>query len=158
MMGRIPTVLLAICCMGISTQPAAAQEEDVRAAMVEGLAAWSAADFQKLGTFFDAQARGYMPGGSTLLVGFNPQALEGAVSAGMSFDIEPQDIDIRMVGETVAVAVAKVEGVITLPGGVIQEGPWQYSETRVLEGGTWKVVQYHFSSVPVGPGGGLLRP
>jgi hypothetical protein len=28
-----------------------------------------------------------------------------------------------------------------------------YSETRVLEGGTWKVVQYHFSSVPVEDGG-----
>jgi hypothetical protein len=53
----------------------------------------------------------------------------------------------------VAVAVAKIEGVITLPGGEIQEGPWQYSETRVLEGGTWKVVQYHFSSVPSGDGG-----
>jgi hypothetical protein len=51
------------------------------------------------------------------------------------------------------VAVAKIEGVITLPGSVIQEGPWQYSETRVLEGGTRKVVQYHFSSVPSGDGG-----
>jgi hypothetical protein len=145
----IAIILLVFCCVGIPTQPAGAQEDEVRAAMVESLAAWSAADFQKLGTFFDDQARGYMPGGSTLLVGFNPAALEGAVSAGMAFDIEPQEIDIR----TVAVAVARVEGVITLPGGVIQEGPWQYSETRVLEDGTWRVVQYHFSSVPSGDGG-----
>ncbi len=155
MRGRITTILLAICCVGISIQPTAAQEEDVRAAMVESLAAWSAADFQRLGTFFAEQARGYMPGGSILLTGFNPAALEAAVSAGMSFDIEPQDIDIRMVGETVAVAVANVEGVITLPGGVVQEGPWHYSETRVMEGGTWKVVQYHFSLLPAGPGRGL---
>ena len=152
---RITTMLLAIFCLGLSIQPTAAQEEDVRAAMVESLAAWSAADFQKLGTFFSEQARGYMPGGSTLLIGFNPTTLEAAVSAGMSFDIEPQDMDIRMVGEAVAVAVATIEGVITLPGGVVQEGPWHYSETRVLEGGTWKVVQYHFSLLPTGPGRGL---
>lgn len=155
MRGRITAMLLAICCIGASFQPTAAQEEDIRAAMVESLAAWSAADFQKLGTFFTEQARGYMPGGSTLLIGFNPAALDAAVSAGMSFDIEPQDMDIRIVGETVAVAVATIEGVITLPGGVVQEGPWHYSETRVLEGGTWKVVQYHFSLLPAGPGRGL---
>lgn len=150
---RITTILLAYCCVGISIQPADAQEDDVRAAMVESLAAWSAADFQRLGTFFAEQARGYMPGGSMLLTGYNPGALQGAVAAGMSFDIQPKDIDIQMVGETVAVAVANVEGVITLPGGVVQEGPWHYSETRVLEGGAWKVVQYHFSLVPAGPGG-----
>jgi hypothetical protein len=155
MRGRITTLLLAVSCMGLSVRPAASQEADVRAAMVESLAAWSAGDFQKLGTFFADQARGYMPGGSTLLIGFNPAALEGAVSAGMSFDIEPEGIDIRVVSETVAVAVASVEGVVTLPGGVVQEGPWHYSETRVLESGTWKVVQYHFSHVPAGPGGGL---
>ena len=153
MRGRITTMLLAIFCGGISIQPAAAQEEDVRAAMVESLAAWSAADFQRLGNFFAERTRGYMPGGSMLLTGFNPAALDAAVSAGVSFDIEPQDIDILMVSETVAVAVATVEGVITLPGGAVQEGPWQYSETRVLEGGTWKVVQYHFSPLPAGPGG-----
>lgn len=155
MRGRITTILLAICCVGISIQPAAAQKEEVRAAMIESLAAWSAADFQKLGTFFAEEARGYMPGGSTLLIGFKPSALEAAVSAGMSFDIEPQEMDIQMVGETVAVAVASVVGVITLPGGVVQNGPWHYSETRVLEGGNWKIVQYHFSTAPAGPGRGL---
>lgn len=151
---RIIPILLAIGCMGTSVQPAAAQEADVRAAMVESLAAWSDGDFQRLGTFFAEQTRGYMPGGSMVLTGFNPEALAAAVSAGMSFDIEPQDMDIRMLGESVAVAVATIEGVITLPGGVVQEGPWHYSETRVLEGGTWKVAQYHFSPLPEGPGKG----
>lgn len=151
---RIATILLMVCCMATPVQPLAAQEADVRAAMVESLAAWSAADFQRLGTFFSEQARGYMLGGSMLLTGFNPAALEAAVTAGISFDIEPRDIDIWMVAETVAVAVAIVEGVITLPGGAVQEGPWHYSETRRLEGGIWKVVQYHFSLLPEGPGGG----
>jgi hypothetical protein len=127
-----------------------AQEEEVHAAMVESLAAWSAGDFQRLGGFFAEHARGYMLGGSTLITGFNPDALEAAVSAGFSFAIVPRDIDIMMVDATVAVAVATVEGTITLPGGEVQEGPWQYSETRVLEDGQWKVVQYHFSPLVAG--------
>jgi len=118
--------------------------------MVESLAAWSDGDFQRLGTFFAEQARGYMLGGTVLITGFNPEALEAAVAAGFSFAIEPRDIDIMMVGETVAVAVAMVEGTITLPGGELQEGPWQYSETRILEEGRWKVVQYHFSPMATG--------
>ena len=145
MRGPITIILLTICCMGASTQTGAAQEEEVRAAMVESLAAWSAGDFQRLGTLFAEQARGYMLGGSVLISGFNPEALEAAVSAGFSFAIEPREIDIMMVGETVAAAVAMIEGTITLPGGGVQEGPWQYSETRVLENGRWKVIQYHFS-------------
>jgi hypothetical protein len=150
MRGPITIILLTICCMGVLTQPGAAQEEEIHAAMVESLAAWSDGDFQRLGTYFAEQTRGYMLGGNVLITGFDPEALEAAVSAGFSFSIEPREIDIMMVGETVAVAVATVEGTITLPNGEVQEGPWQYSETRVLEDGRWKVVQYHFSPVTAG--------
>lgn len=150
MRGPITITLLIICCMGASTQTGSAQEEEVRAAMVESLAAWSAGDFQRLGTFFAEQTRGYMLGGSMLITGFNPEALQAAVSAGFSFSIEPHEIDILMVDERVAVAVASIEGTITLPGGDVQEGPWQYSETRILEEGRWKVVQYHFSPLVEG--------
>jgi len=150
MRGPITIFLLTILCIGASARPGAAQEEEIHAAMVESLAAWSDGDFQRLGTFFAEQARGYMLGGTVLITGFNPEALEAAVAAGFSFAIEPRDIDIMMVGETVAVAVAMVEGTITLPGGELQEGPWQYSETRILEEGRWKVVQYHFSPMATG--------
>jgi ketosteroid isomerase-like protein len=149
---RVPItiIILTFCILGVSIGPVAAQEEEVRAAMVESLAAWSAGDFQRLGTFFAEQTRGYMLGGTILVTGFNPQALEAAVSAGFSFDIEPREIDILMAGETVAVAVAMVEGTITLPGGELQQGPWQYSETRILQDGQWRVIQYHFSPVAAG--------
>ena len=150
MRGPITIILLTICCMGASTQMGSAQEEEVRTAMVESLAAWSAGDFQRLGTFFAEETRGYMLGGSMLITGFNPEALQAAVSAGFSFQIEPNEIDILMVGEAVAVAVAMIEGTVTLPGGEVQDGPWQYSETRVLEEGRWRVVQYHFSPLAEG--------
>ena len=150
MRGSITIIFLISCFLGLSIRPGSAQEEEVRAAMVESLSAWSEGDFQKLGTFFAGQTRGYMLGGTVLVTGFNPQALEAAISAGFSFEIEPREIDILMVGETVAVAVAMIEGTITLPGGGMQHGPWQYSETRVLEGGQWRVIQYHFSPVSTG--------
>ena len=145
-MKRLKTiVLVAICFTTVPLTSAVAQEDEVRNAIVESLAAWRAADFQKLGTFYDARVRGYMLDGGMLLTGYNAAALDAAVSTGFAFALEPQDIDILIVSPAVAVAVAIVEGSITLPGGATQEGSWRYSETRVKEGGVWKVLQYHFS-------------
>ena len=83
--------------------------------------------------------------GTFLITGFSAPMLEAAVASGVSFDVEPRDIDIVMIGDIAAASVAIIEGTITLPGGAVQEGPWRYSETRVKEDGIWKVVQYHFS-------------
>ncbi len=138
-------VLLAILCVMVPKTSAVAQEAEVRNAIVESLAAWRAADFQKLGTFYDARVRGYMLDGGMLLTGYNAAALEAAVSTGFAFSLEPRDIDIVIISPEVAASVAIVEGTITLPGGATQEGSWRYSETRVKEGGVWKVLQYHFS-------------
>lgn len=139
------TILLAICSLTVPMTSVNAQEGEVRAAIVQSLAAWKAGDFQALGNFYAARTRGFMLDGGMLLSGYNPAALEAAVSAGFSFALEPHDIDIMIVGAGVAVAVAIVEGSISLPGGEVQQGSWRYSETRLKEGGVWKVVQYHFS-------------
>lgn len=155
-MKRVMTVvLLVICCSTILTQSAAAQEADVRAAMEESLAAWRAGDFEKLGSFYATQTRGFMLDGGYLITGFSLEALQAAASMGVAFDVEPQEIDIMIAGEGVAVAVALLEGSVTLPGGTVQEGSWRYSETRVNEGGVWKVVQYHFSPLEMAPLGGI---
>ena len=79
--------------------------------------------------------------GQFLITGYNAEALQAAVDAGFSFSLEAKEIDIVMVGESVAVAVAYVEGTVTTPGAEPQAGEWRYSETRVKEGGFWKVVQ-----------------
>ncbi len=130
-------------------QPAFTQQDEVEAAMVESLAAWRAGDFATLGNYYAAETRGFMLDEGYLLTGYNAAALEAAVSAGFSFDLEPRDIDIVMVDGTMAVAVAYVEGSVTVPGGTSQEGTWRYSETRVKRDGYWKVVQYHFSKLVV---------
>jgi ketosteroid isomerase-like protein len=151
----VTTTMLVICCTIVSTRSAAAQENEVRAAMIESLAAWSASDFQKLGSFYATQTRGFMLDGGMLISGYNAAALEAAVAVGFGFNMEPHDIDILLVTETVAVSVAIVEGSITMPGGAPQEGTWRYSETRKKEDGVWKVVQYHFSPLTLAPLGDI---
>jgi uncharacterized protein (TIGR02246 family) len=123
-----------------------AQEEDVRAAMLETIAAWSDGDFDRFAQFYHEETRGFLFGGAILARGFNQVALEAAYEAGFRATMELQDIDVKVLGD-VAVAVAYAVGSLTLPGGEVREGSWRYSETRVLEGGTWKIVQYHFSEL-----------
>jgi hypothetical protein len=149
------TILLVVCWFALSMQAVAAQEAEVRAAMEEALAAWRDADFEKLGSNYATRTRGFMLDGGFLITGFSIEALEAAASMGVAFNVEPQEVDIMMAGEGVAVAVAILEGSVTLPGGTVQEGSWRYSETRVYEGGVWKVVQYHFSPLEMAPLGSI---
>ena len=72
------------------------------------------------------------------------QMVELALQAGFTVKFTPRDIDVKIIGST-AVAVGYLDGEITIPGGEAQSGTWRYSETRVMEDDTWKVVQYHFS-------------
>jgi hypothetical protein len=151
----IKTIVLVVCCSTILIQTVAAQEAEVRAAMEESLAAWREGDFEKLGGFYAMQTRGFMLDGGYLITGFSIEALQAAAEMGVAFDVEPQEIDIMIAGQGVAVAVAILEGSVTLPGGTVQEGSWRYSETRISESGVWKVVQYHFSPLEMAPLGGI---
>ena len=57
-----------------------------------------------------------------------------------------RDLNVRVYGNT-AVTGALLAGSVTLPGGAVASGTWRYSDTRVLEEGTWKIVQYHISQI-----------
>ena len=148
---EILTVLL--CSAFVLQTDLQAQEDAVRASMMETLAAWNAGDVTGFGAFFATDTRGFNLDGGILIRGFNAQALEAAISAGFGINVEPRDIDVKVYGNA-AVGVAYLDGSITLPGGAVREGTWRYSETRVNDGGTWKVVQYHISAMTVAiPGG-----
>lgn len=152
---KLMIISLMIGCLTVSMQSANAQEEEVRAAMEQTLAAWGAGDFETLGSYYDAHLRGFMLDGGFLITGFSVEALQAAKDAGFAFNVEPRDEDIRIVSDGVSIAVATLEGSITFPGGEPQEGSWRYSETRVKQDGTWKVVQYHFSPLTLAPLGGI---
>ncbi len=132
----------------IYTQAAEAQEAEVEAAMLATLNAWNEGSVEAFGSFFALDTRGFNLDGGLLIRGFNGPALQAALAAGFGINVQPRDIDVKVYGNA-AVAVAYLDGSITLPGGTVREGTWRYSETRVKQDGTWKVVQYHISQMTV---------
>lgn len=129
---------------------AAAQEAEVRAAMNETLASWAAGDFTAFATFYDPGARGFLLDGGMLVEGIDPAALRMGYEAGIRADFTVRELDVRMV-DGVALSAAYLDGSITLPGGAERRGSWRYTDARVKEGDTWKVVQYHFSDLTARP-------
>lgn len=123
---------------------AAAQEADVRRAIRETLGAWSSGDFDRFASYYHPQARGFFLDGGVLLEGVDAEALKAGYEAGVRASFTLADLDVRLFGD-VAVSEAYLEGALTLPGGAVRPGTWRYSETRIREGSTWKVVQFHFS-------------
>ena len=74
------------------------------------------------------------------------KAFQASVAAGFKRNYQPRNIEVRVYGNT-AVSGALFQGSVTLPGGAVASGTWRYSETRVLDDGTWKVIQYHVSQL-----------
>ena len=120
-------------------------ESQVRAAVVATLDAWTTGDFESLASHYHPDARGFFLEGAPLARGFNPTALQMAWDAGMRAEVSVRDLDVQVHGDAAA-SVAYVDGTLSLPGDQPPiTGTWRYSETRIVSGGAWKVVQYHFS-------------
>ncbi len=149
---RAHTVILVLSLvLSWQAQPAASQEAEVRQAVTETLEAWRSGDFGRFATFYHAETRGFFLDGGALLEGFNVAALEAAYNTGFRAELDLGEVSVRVRGD-VATTTALLEGALTMPGGSTVEGTWRYTDTRVLEEGTWKVLQYHFSEMeaPVG--------
>ena len=130
----------------LTTGSSHAQETDVQAAISETLAALVTNEFTTFANFFHDDARGFFVDGSTMIEGFSVMAFRAAYLAGLRTNIVMSDLKVRVYGNT-AVSGAVLAGSVTLPGGAVREGTWRYSDTRVLEQGTWKIVQYHISQL-----------
>ena len=151
-MRALTTAFGITLCAALAVPPASAQEAEVRAAITESLSAWTSGDVEGFGRFFTADARGFNLDGGVLIQGYNAVALRAALAAGFAFTVRPSNIDVKVYGDA-AVASAYLVGSITLPGGATQEGTWRYTETRVRQDGTWKIVQYHVSPYTAQTGG-----
>ena len=140
-------VIFVFCVMSsLATGPARAQETGVRAAVSETLAALVTNEFTTFANFFHEDARGFFVDGSTMIEGFSVMAFRAAYLAGLRTNVVMSDLNVRVYGNT-AVSGALLGGSVTLPGGAVTEGTWRYSDTRVLEDGRWKIVQYHISQL-----------
>ena len=140
-------VIFFFCLMcSRATGPARAQETDVEAAVSETLAALVTNEFTAFANFFHDDVRGFFVDGSAMIEGFSALAFRTAYLAGLRTNVVMRDLNVRVYGNT-AVSGALVTGSVTLPGGAVREGTWRYSDTRVLEEGTWKIIQYHISQL-----------
>ena len=141
-------VIFVFCLMSLlASRSVSAQEADVRAAVTETLAAIVARDVPTFANFYHEDTRGFFVDRSTMIEGFSSLAVRAALLTGLRLDVTMSDLNVKVYGNA-AVSGALFRGSVTLPGGAVATGAWRYSETRVLEDGTWKVVQYHVSQVP----------
>lgn len=144
---RFRCVIIAVCVMSLpATGSAGAQEIAVRAAISEMLAALNGDDPATFSNFLHDDARGFFVDGSTMIEGVSVMALRAAYFTGLDTNLAMSDLNV-MVYRDAAVAGALFQGSVTMPGGATISGTWRYSETRVLDDGTWKVVQYHVSQL-----------
>ena len=138
-------IIFVFCLMSsLASGSAATQEADVRAAVTETLAALIARDVPTFANFYHDDTRGFFVDRSTMIEGFSVIAVRIAFATGLRVNVVMSDLNVRVYGN-VAVSGALFRGSVTLPLGAVASGAWRYSETRVLDDGTWKVVQYHVS-------------
>ncbi len=138
-------VIFVLCLMTLlAFGTAAAQEAEVRAAVSATLAALVARDVPAFANFYHNDTRGFFVDRTSMIEGFSSLAVRAAFATGLRVNVVMNDLDVRVYGNT-AVSRAIFQGSVTLPLGAVASGTWRYSETRVLDEGTWKVVQYHVS-------------
>ena len=138
-------VIFVFCSMGfLASGSAGAQEAEVRAAVSETFAALVERDVTKFASFYHDDTRGFFVDRTTMIQGFITIAVRLAFATGLRVNVVMSDLDVKVYGNT-AVSGALFQGSVTLPGGAVASGSWRYSDTRVLEDGTWKIVQYHIS-------------
>ncbi len=141
-------IILVFCLMSsLASGSARAQEADVRAAVEATLAALIARDVPAYANFYHEDTRGFFVDRSNMIEGFSSLAVRAAFITGLRLDVVMSDLNVKVYGDA-AVVGALFRGSVTLPGGAVATGTWRYSETRVLDDGTWKVVQYHLSQAP----------
>jgi len=144
---RSRCIILAFCSITLLANAAVqAQEAEVRADISETLSALVNRDATTFVGFFHDDVRGFFVDGSAMVEGLYLLAVRAAYVTGLRTNLVMSNLNVRVYGNT-AVSGALLGGSVTLPGGAVRTGTWRYSDTRVLEEGTWKIVQYHISRI-----------
>jgi uncharacterized protein (TIGR02246 family) len=141
----LPIVVFSSLCA--LANPGGAQEAEVREALLRTVATWNSGAHEEFRSYFMPNAHGFYLDGAMLYEGLNPIEVDRAMyAAGFKPTVVARQITIRVYGNT-AVAAAYLSGTIALPGGQQLQGPWRYTETRIRDGGRWKIAQWHFSKL-----------
>ena len=117
----------------------------MRQALDATLAAWNAGDVDGFVRYFADDSWGFYLDGALLADGASLQQMAELYEAGLKPNIELRHVAIAVYGNTAVSAAYMVGSIDPGFGGETVQGTWRYTETRINEGGIWKIVQYHFS-------------
>jgi len=126
--------------------PVAAQVAAIRTDVTSTLAALVEDDVDTFVDFFHDDVRGFFVDRTTMVEGMSALAFRALLLTGLQTNLVASDLDVNRYGDT-AVSAGYLTGTVRLPGGATRTGTWRYSDTRVLEDGLWKIVQYHISPI-----------
>ena len=146
----IPTLMVIVCSMALTTQTTAGDVEDVRAATMEHFATLNAGNAL-------AHVQHHMAGHSTydalggLLEVSNSldeeiAALKADFESGLKLNMDLRHLDVKVYGNA-AVVTGYVVGTSTTPDGTIQQVTSRRSAVLIKDAGKWKEVHLHSSPV-----------
>ncbi|MBM4184822.1 MAG: hypothetical protein FJ207_11520 [Gemmatimonadetes bacterium] len=139
---RLPTKPLIFSLATVALLPVASPAQEITEAVQRTLSALSTGDSRAVRTEYAPGARTFVVVGELRELGVDEWlALVGGV------DWRAQDIQTRVLGRT-AVTTAQVDGSITLATGVVR-GPFVYSESRVRDGASWRILQQGLAAIEV---------
>jgi len=145
-MKHLTMILTALVgSIALTTAVVADEAADVKAAMQGVLAAYNDGDADAIAKYF-LKGADHFDGDGRLLGPFDKAQLKAAFEAGVKYDFEWRDLEVKVYGNS-AVGTALMVGTITSPDGTTTQGPWRNSGTWVKQKGSWKVAHYHVSEV-----------
>ncbi len=123
--------------------------DDVKAAAQRLYAAWNAGDVGALMQHLVAGRTEFGPGGGLLerydSLEEQRKALQASVDAGYKRNLQARHIDVRVYGNSTAVATNYRVGTITNPKGTTVQVNHRVTTVLIKQGGQWKIVHAHYS-------------
>jgi uncharacterized protein (TIGR02246 family) len=142
---------LLVVGMFLTTVAMADDVDDVRAAVQGYYAALNAGDAGALMRLHAAGSTLFGPGGGLLETSGSLEELrkdrQAAFDSGLKYNLQARHIDVRVYGNSTAVATNYGVGRITFPDGTTGQPNNRITVVLIKQGGQWKVVHRHLSPV-----------
>jgi len=140
---------LLVVGMFLTTVAIADDADDVKAAVQRFYAALNAGDAGALTELYAAGTTRFGTGGA-LLETFDSleekrKNQQAAFDAGPKYNLQARHIDVRVYGNSTAVATSYGVGRLTFPDGTTGQPNNRITAVMIKQGGQWKIVHRHLS-------------
>ena len=144
-MKRSMTLLVILMgSLALTTGAIADDAADIKATAEAAATAYNAGDVDAMAAYWLPEATVFHGGDMPLEEGFNKEQVKADLEAGLNYDFQWRDFEVKVYGQT-GVSTASLEGTVTFPNGTVVQGPWRHSATWVKQEGKWKVAHVHAS-------------